>query len=99
MPSNVTFSNSLLQFLYNLALQIRTNNWNSLYRETEGLHNVSIRLLKTIALIFETKASQQLNEELSNGFLHLLHSFDNLQYSQEDSPLISAMAKDQNLLC
>jgi hypothetical protein len=27
MPSNVTFSDPLVQFLYNLTLQIRTNNW------------------------------------------------------------------------
>jgi hypothetical protein len=55
--------------------------------------------MKTVALIFASKASEEMNQELSNGFLHLLHQFDSLQYSQEDSPLISAMAKDQNILC
>jgi len=33
VPSNLEFSNHLIQFLYNLALQIRTNNWESLYLE------------------------------------------------------------------
>ena len=33
MPSNITFTNSLAQYLYNLALQIKTNNWQSLYLE------------------------------------------------------------------
>ena len=58
MPSNITFTNSLAQYLYNLALNIKTNNWKSLYLEQEGgLHSVSMRLLQTIALIFKLQGN------------------------------------------
>ena len=58
MPSNINFTNSLAQYLYNLALNIKTNNWKSLYLEQEGgLHSVSMRLLQTIALIFKLQGN------------------------------------------
>jgi hypothetical protein len=34
LPAFVQFDNKLAQFFYNLALQIRTGKWNSLYLET-----------------------------------------------------------------
>jgi len=38
--------------MFNLALQIRTQNWNSFYLEQEGgLHSVSVRMLQTAALV------------------------------------------------
>jgi hypothetical protein len=75
--TKVTFSNRLVQFLYNLALKIRLQKWDSLYYENEGgLHNVSVHMLQIIAMMVK-------GDEISTNFMKLFEHFENDNVARE----------------
>jgi len=66
-----------VQFLYNLALKIRLQKWDSLYYENEGgLHNVSVHMLQIIAMMVK-------GDEISTNFMKLFEHFENDNVARE----------------
>jgi hypothetical protein len=77
VPSLVQFDNKLAQFFYNLALQIRSGKWRSLYLETQGgLYSVSVRLLQVASMIFGKDGAEDISK---NGFEVLLNKFESTE--------------------